>query len=96
MAVLPAVVVSGSFYEMSCDWNISSVREADYQSFLNDTGCDDFSCLRTLDDDTMLNASVKYWPKFLPSIDGDFMTAHPVELFEQGVQIPVPLLMGGE
>jgi hypothetical protein len=30
------------------------------------------------------------------SLDGTFMTAHPVELFDKGKQISVPLLMGGE
>jgi hypothetical protein len=39
---------------------------------------------------------LKYYNQFLPSIDGKFMPAHPVELFDQGKQIPVPLLMGGE
>jgi carboxylesterase type B len=91
-----AIVQSGSFYDMPCNWNISSVREARYQAFLNETGCANFSCLRTLDNEILFNVSVQHYDQFLPSIDGTFMTAHPVELFSQGKQVSVPLLMGGK
>jgi hypothetical protein len=79
-----------------CNWNISAIRETNYQSFLNETGCDGFSCLQSLDSELVFNTSLKYSDQFLPSIDGNFMKTHPVELFDQGKQISVPLLMGGE
>jgi carboxylesterase type B len=81
---------------MPCNWNISAIRETNYRTFLNETGCDNFSCLQTLDNEILLNVSLKHYDQFLPSIDGTFMTAHPVELFDKGKQISVPLLMGGE
>jgi len=96
LIVLSAIAESGSFYDVPCNWNISAIRETNYQSLLNETGCDNFSCLRTLNNEVLSNASLKYFDQFLPSIDGDFMPAHPVELFNQAKQIPVPLLMGGE
>ncbi|KAH7314245.1 alpha/beta-hydrolase [Rhexocercosporidium sp. MPI-PUGE-AT-0058] len=89
-----AIVQSGSFYDVPCNWNVSTIREANYQSFLNETGCDGFSCLQTLDNEILFNVSLKFFSQFLPSIDGTFMPAHPVELFDQGKQISVPLLMG--
>ncbi|KAL3419365.1 carboxylesterase family protein [Phlyctema vagabunda] len=89
-----AIVESGSFYDMPCNWNISDIREANYRSFLNEIGCDNFSCLQNLDNEILFNVSLKYYDQFLPSIDGTFMPAHPVELFNQGKQIPVSLLMG--
>jgi hypothetical protein len=80
MTVFLAIVESGSFYDSPCDWNISSIRESRYQTFLK----------------VLFNVSVKYFDRFLPSIDGNFMTAHPVELFNQGKQVSVALLMGGK
>jgi carboxylesterase type B len=91
-----AIVQSGSFYDVPCNWNISSIREARYQTFLNETDCDNFSCLRSLDNEILFNVSLQYYDQFLPSIDGNFMTAHPVELFNQRKQVSVPLLMGGK
>jgi len=96
LTALPAIVQSGSFYDVPCNWNISAIREANYQKLLNETGCDNFSCLQTVSNEVLSKASSKYYNQFLPSIDGTFMPAHPVELFDQGKQIPVPLLMGGE
>ena len=91
-----AIDQSGSFYDEPCNWNISSIREARYQTFLNKTGCENFSCLRSLDNEILFNVSLQHYDQFLPSIDGNFMTAHPVELFNQAKQISVPLLMGGK
>jgi hypothetical protein len=93
---LPAIVESGSFYDMPCNWNISDIREQDYQDFLLDAGCGDVACLKTLDNDVLFNVSLKYYAEFLPSIDGVFMQAHPVELFNDGKFLSVPLLMGGK
>lgn len=93
---LPAIVQSGSFYDMPCNWNISAIREANYQSFLNDTGCNNLSCLQTLDNELLFNVSLLHYDQFLPSIDGNFMPTHPVELFNEGKHISVPLLMGGK
>lgn len=81
---------------MPCNWNISEIREKNYRLFLNSTGCEDFDCLRTLDSEVLFNTSLAYYDQFLPSIDGDFMQAHPVELFDQGKHLSVPLLMGGK
>ncbi|RDW84960.1 hypothetical protein BP6252_02550 [Coleophoma cylindrospora] len=89
-----AIIESGSFYDIPCNWNISAIREAKYQSFLNDTGCGDLDCLKTLDNDVLYNVSLTYYADFLPSIDGDFMTKHAVELFNEGNFVSVPLLMG--
>jgi hypothetical protein len=81
---------------MPCNWNISAIREANYQTLLNNTGCIDFDCLRTLDNDMLFNASLEQFEEFLPSIDGEFMQAHPVQLFDERKFLSVPLLMGGE
>jgi hypothetical protein len=96
MTVFLAIVESGSFYDSPCDWNISSIRESRYQTFLKETGCGNLLCLRTLNNTVLFNVSVKYFDRFLPSIDGNFMTAHPVELFNQGKQVSVALLMSGK
>jgi hypothetical protein len=40
--------------------------------------------------------SLKYYADFLPSIDGVFIQVHPVELFDKGKSVSVPLLMGGK
>lgn len=91
-----AIVESGSFYDVPCNWNITATREANYQSFLNATGCADIACLKTLDIETLFTQALVYFEDFLPSIDGDFMTKHPVELFNEGKALNVPLLMGGK
>lgn len=96
MSLQKAIVESGSFYDIPCNWNISAIREANYQSFLNDTGCSDLECLKTLDNDILYSVSLTYYEEFLPSIDGDFMTKHAVELFNEGSFVSVPLLMGGK
>jgi len=67
------MVESGSFYDMSCNRNISSIRREYYQDFLFDAGCDDITCLKTLDNNVLFNVSLKYYADFLPSIDGVFM-----------------------
>lgn len=79
-----AIIESGSFYDMPCNSNISAIIEANYQSFLNYTNCSNFDCLRTLDNEVLFNASLVYFEDSLPSIDGEFMQKHPVELFEEG------------
>lgn len=89
-----AIVESGSFYDVPCNWNISAIREANYQSFLVDTGCTDLACLKTLDNSLLYNISLTYYATFLPSIDGDFMRAHAVELFATGNFTQIPLLIG--
>ncbi|PVH70977.1 alpha/beta-hydrolase [Cadophora sp. DSE1049] len=89
-----AIVQSGSFYDVPCNWNISAIRETNYQLLLNQTGCGNISCLQTLDNEILFNVSLQHYDQFLPSIDGEFMPTHPVELFDQGKQISVPLLMG--
>jgi len=81
---------------MPCNWNISATREASYQKLLNATGCGGLDCLRTLDNDALYNAFLAQFLDFLPSIDGDFMQAHPVQLFDEGKFISIPLLMGGK
>lgn len=91
-----AIVESGSFYDIPCNWNISSIRQSNYQDFLENTGCRDIACLKTLDNAILFNVSLAYYADFLPSIDGDFMQAHPVELFHAGKFLSVPLLMGGK
>lgn len=96
MNTIKAIIESGSFYDIPCNWNISAIREANYQSFLNDTGCSDLECLKTLDNDVLYNVSLAYFEDFLPSIDGDFMTRHAVEHFNDGNFVSVPLLMGGK
>ncbi|KAK8853020.1 hypothetical protein IAR55_003721 [Kwoniella newhampshirensis] len=89
-----AIVESGSFYEMPCNYNISDIREATYQKFLADTTCGSLSCLKTLDIDTLYNVSLKYFDQFLPSIDGKLIEKHPAQMWAEGSFIKVPLLMG--
>lgn len=90
-----AIIESGSFYDIPCNWNISAIREANYQAFLNATTCIDFDCLRNLDVESLYEVALEYFDAFLPSIDGDFMVKHPVELWDAGAAIDVPILMGG-
>jgi hypothetical protein len=81
---------------MPCNANISAIREAKYQTFLNSTGCTDFDCLKSVSNDVLFKSALNQWGDFLPSIDGEFMQAHPVQLFNEGKFLSVPLLMGGK
>lgn len=81
---------------MPCNGNISKIREENYQKFLNSTGCTDFDCLETLSNDVLFKSAIDQYTDFLPSIDGEFMQAHPVQMFNEGKFLSVPLLMGGK
>lgn len=89
-----AIVESGSFYQVNCTWNVTEQTQANWQSLLDYTDCTDLACLKALDIETMSSAALYFWDTFLPSIDGDFMQEHPVQLLDEGKFVNVALLMG--
>jgi hypothetical protein len=91
-----AIIESGSFYNLSCSWDINARHERNFQKLLNETSCGNLDCLRTVNVNKLYNVSLKYYDQFLPSIDGDMFKKHPVELWNAGAFIKLPLLMGSK
>lgn len=89
-----AIVESGSFYQVNCTWNITEQTQSNWNDLLSYTNCTDLACLKALDTATVTAAALEFWDTFLPSIDGNFLPEHPVQLYDEGKFINVPLLMG--
>lgn len=91
-----AIVQSGSFFDMRCHWNISDIRQAEYERLLADTECKEggWDCLKEMDIKVLAEVSQRYYRLSTPAIDGDLLPVHAVELWANGSFLKVPLLMG--